>query len=97
LKKAENLTVDHGALIGPSTDADGATQPAITPGSPAEAAGLKDGDIILSIEDQQIDAEHPLDAVLTSYRPGQTVKVTILRGTEQSVLSVTLGTRPEGL
>ena len=40
-------------------------------GSPAEAAGLKDGDIVLVIEGQTIDAEHPLDAILVSYRPGQ--------------------------
>jgi S1-C subfamily serine protease len=97
LKKAKSLTVDAGALIGPSTDTGGETLPAITPGSPAEKAGLRDADIVLKIEDQAIDAEHPLDAVLTSYRPGQVVKMTVLRGTEQIVVSVTLGTRPDGL
>jgi serine protease Do len=97
VKKAKSLTVDQGALIGPSQDATGATLPAITAGSPAEAAGLKDGDIILKIEDQVIDSEHPLDAILTSYRPGQAVKMTVLRGTEQLIISVTLGTRPADL
>ena len=97
VKADENLTVDYGALIGPSTGGDGESTPGITPGSPAEAAGLKDGDIILSIEGQTIDAEHPLDAVLTSFAPGQTVKVTILRGSDEMEMSVTLGTRPEGL
>jgi serine protease Do len=97
VKKAKNLTVDQGALIGPATDAAGAELPAITPGSPAEAAGLKDGDIIVRIEDQAIDSEHPLDAVLTSYGPGQIVKLTVLRGTEQLTIAVTLGTRPDGL
>jgi serine protease Do len=97
LKKERSLTVDAGALIGPSTDASGGTLPAISPGSPAETAGLQDGDIILRIEDQVIDTEHPLDAVLTSYRPGQVVKMTVLRGTAQLTISVTLGTRPEGL
>ena len=89
--------MDAGALIGPSSDTGGETLPAITPGSPAEKAGLKDADIILKIEDQAIDTEHPLDAVLTSYRPGQVVKMTVLRGTEQITVSVTLGTRPDGL
>jgi S1-C subfamily serine protease len=97
IKKENGLSVDNGALIGPSTDATGATLPAITPDSPAAAAGLLDGDIVLKIEDQVIDAEHPLDAVLTSYRPGQTIKLTILRGSNQMEISVTLGTRPGGL
>src|SRR5262249_46235236 len=61
----KHLTVDHGALIAPSTDAGGATLPAITPDSPAEKAGLKDGDIITSIESQTVDTEHPLDALLS--------------------------------
>jgi S1-C subfamily serine protease len=97
LKQAKNLPVDRGALIGPSTNASGVTEPAINPGSPAEAAGLKDGDIVTAIEDQAIDTEHPLDAVLTSYAPGQTVKMTVLRGGTSMTISVTLGTRPEGL
>ena len=97
VKADENLSVDYGALIGPATGSDGESLPAITEGSPAEAAGLKDGDVILSIEGQAIDAEHPLDAVLTSFAPGQTVTVSILRGSEEREVSITLGTRPGGL
>jgi S1-C subfamily serine protease len=97
LKTEKSLSVDHGALIGPATDASGATLPAITPSSPAEAAGLKDGDIVLTIEDQTIDSEHPLDAILTSFAPGQTVTMKVLRGTDELTIKVTLGTRPNDL
>ena len=97
VKKAKNLSVDHGALIQPTTDDTGATLAAIAPNSPAEQAGLKAGDIVLEIEGQTVDSEHPLDALLTSYAPGQVVKLTILRDGNQIVVSVTLGTRPEGL
>jgi serine protease Do len=97
VKNEKHLSVDRGALIEPTTDATGATLPAITPGSPAEAAGLKAEDIVLAIEGQVVDAEHPLDALLTSYAPGQAVKLTILRGTSEIEISVTLGTRPEDL
>jgi S1-C subfamily serine protease len=97
LQQEESLPVDHGALIGPATDAAGAELPAITAGSPAEAAGLRDGDIILRIESQMIDAEHPLDAVLTSYAPGQTVRMEVLRGDTRLQVNVTLGVRPPDL
>jgi S1-C subfamily serine protease len=97
LKADEGLSVDHGALIGPATDPSGTILPAITAGSPAEAAGLRDGDIVLQIEDQVIDAEHPLDAVLTSYAPGQTITMSVLRGAVELEFIVTLGTRPEDL
>jgi serine protease Do len=93
----KHLTVDHGALVGPSTDANGATLPAITPGSPADKAGLKDGDVIVAIEDQQIDQEHPLDATLAEYAPGQTIHLHVIRDGKDLTIAVTLGTRPSGL
>jgi len=97
VKKEKSLSVDHGALIEPTTDATGNDQPAIAPGSPAEKAGLKAGDIILEIEGITVDSEHPLDALLTSYAPGQSVRLTILRDGKQMDVSVTLGTRPGNL
>ena len=97
LKADKRLTVDQGALIGPGTDASGNTLPAITAGSPAEKAGLKSGDVVVSIEGQTIDTEHPLDAVLAGYAPGQTVHLDVLRGTSTLTIAVTLGTRPPGL
>ncbi len=97
LKADKHLTVDKGALIGPGTDAQGNELPAITADSPAAKAGLKDGDIIVSIEDQAIDNEHPLDAVLAGYAPGQTIQIHVLRGSESLTIAVTLGTRPSNL
>ena len=69
----------------------------VEPDSPAAKAGIKDGDIITKIEDQAIDTDHPLDAVLSQFAPGQTVKVTILRDGNQQTVNVTLGTRPKDL
>jgi S1-C subfamily serine protease len=93
VKKAYSLTVDNGAYV--STGAgDGS---AIVDGSPAAQAGLKDGDVILSINGIQIDQEHPLDALLVQFKPNDTVNLVILRDGTQMTLPVTLGTRPSNL
>ncbi len=87
------LTVDNGALI----TASGSSKAAIETGSPAEKAGLKDGDILLSINGTAIDGEHPLDALLTQYAPNDTVSLSVLRGGATITVSVTLGVRPDKL
>ena len=72
----KGLPIDHGDLIQASEDG---SVPAIWPDSPAEAAGLLEGDIITAIDDQRIDSSHPLDDVLAQYRPD---------GTDTLVISV---------
>jgi len=95
IKAQEHLSVNQGALIISSPDATGATQPAIIAGGPADKAGLKEGDIITAVEGQAIDTDHPLDLVLSGYAPGQTINLSILRGTSTLDVKVTLGTRPQ--
>ena len=94
VKAEEHLTVDHGALLITTPDQSGASQPAIIPGGPAETAGLKEGDVIIAVETQAIDAEHPLDLVLSGYAPGQAIDLTVLRGGSTLTIKITLGTRP---
>ncbi|HJW21017.1 MAG TPA: trypsin-like peptidase domain-containing protein [Candidatus Limnocylindrales bacterium] len=94
VKAEEHLSVDQGALLLSSPDQSGTTQPAIIPGGPAEAAGLKEGDVITAVESQALDAEHPLDLVLSGYAPGQTINLTVLRGSSTLTIKLTLGTRP---
>ena len=73
---------------------DGTKTDPIVKDGPAAKAGLKDGDIITAIGGQTIDAEHPLDLVLLTHAPGDSVTLTVLRdGTSQSI-DLTLGTRP---
>jgi S1-C subfamily serine protease len=93
VKKDLGLPVDAGALVANT----GSTGPAIVEGSPAAAAGLADGDIITSISGITIDGEHPLDAVLTQFKPGDTVTLEVLRDGTTIRLDVTLGTRPGSL
>jgi serine protease Do len=93
--KTESLPVDQGAWVSPKADSTG--KPAITPGSPAEAAGIKPGDIIVAIGATKIDTEHPLNAVLAQNAPGDKVDLKVLRDGKTLTISVTLGTRPANL
>jgi S1-C subfamily serine protease len=94
LADEENLSVQAGALVRGS-DQNGS--PGVQPGTPAADAGIKDGDIILSVEGKIIDDGHPLDATLTQFSPGDAVSVEILRDGQHITLEVTLGTRPSDL
>ncbi len=93
VKQAQSLTVDNGALITNS----GGTDPAVKAGSPADKAGLKDGDIITAINGIAVDGEHPLDALLVQFAPDDTVSLTVLRDGQTITVPVTLSVRPAGL
>jgi S1-C subfamily serine protease len=97
LAREQNLPVEEGALVRPGTAADGSRTPAVEPGGPAAEAGLEAGDIIVSIDGQAVDSEHPLDATLSQHAPGLTVPIEVLRDGERIALEVTLGTRPADL
>ena len=83
-----NSTATHGAYI----YSDGRS-PAVASGSPADKAGIKSGDIILKVNNQDIDEANPLSSVIAKFKPGDIVDVSILRGQDQISLKVTLGER----
>ncbi len=64
---------------------------AVTSGLPAEASGLKVGDVITQLDDNRVDAAHPLAEVLRRhYRPAQRPTVTYVRGGSTNQVEVTL-------
>ncbi len=69
----------------------------VVPDSPADEAGLLDGDIIVAIDDQDIDYLAKLFDKLLVYYPGDTVNITFYRNGEQNETDLTLGERPEEL
>jgi S1-C subfamily serine protease len=71
-----------------------AAAPAIVAGGPADTAGLKAGDIITAVNGQALDAQHPLDLVMSQLAPGQTASLTVLRNGQTITIAVQLGTRP---
>ena len=94
IAKDNKLSVDAGAWIGAAAAADGTKTDPIVKDGPAAKAGLKDGDIITAIGGQTIDSEHPLDLVLLTHAPGDSVTLTVLRDGTSQTFDLTLGTRP---
>jgi S1-C subfamily serine protease len=97
LAEERDLPVTDGALIGPRQGANGQTGSGVEPGTPAAEAGLRDGDIIVRVEDLNLDELHPLDLVLSQYAPGLEVTLGVLRDGSTVDVTVVLGTRPSDL
>ncbi|PYN22552.1 MAG: hypothetical protein DMD99_16535 [Candidatus Rokuibacteriota bacterium] len=66
----------------------------VTPDSPAAAAGLVIGDVIVAIAGHAITEPGDLPAVLQPDRVGKAVTMSVLRGGEPRELQVTVGERP---
>ena len=63
-------------------------------GSPAQQAGLVQGDVIVKFDDVRIDNLYDYAYALRSRKPGQTVRLTIQHAGNQMEVAVTLGKRP---
>ena len=91
VKEEYELTIDYGVLI---IDG-GPKQPAITSGSPAEKAALKERDIVLEINGEKIDTKNTLAKIIVKYNPGEEVTLKVLRDDQQLEIKLTLTERPE--
>jgi serine protease Do len=84
------LDVKRGAYIVPSQDG----QESIIAGSPAEKAGLKEGDIITKVNNIEINEKNNLSSVLSRFQVGDTVTLKVLRDSKTFTLRVTLQAAP---
>jgi len=75
-----NINSDHGLVV-----------LEVQSGSPAESAGMKPGDVVLSVAGKDMNQVEDLIAALHDHAPGDTVPVVIERNNQQQTLQVTLG------
>ena len=74
----------------------GAQVYALEPGGPAEAAGLRPGDVITAVDGQSVLTAEDLDAALSGAEAGRTVTLAVFRGGETLELSAELAFCPGG-
>jgi len=78
-----NLPMDSGAIVAQ-----------VVPGSAADDAGVRVEDIVVGLGDTEIRSSGDLFGALRDYRPGDNVKLTVVRNGEKQTLDVTLDERP---
>jgi len=87
MARALGLDRPKGALVGE-----------VEPGSPAERAGLKSGDVITAVDGAEIQRSEELPRTVARHAPGTTVKLTVLRDKAAKQFDVALAPlkeRPE--
>lgn len=84
--ETNKLPVDHGAYLQASGDGGAA----VLSGSPADKAGLKLNDIIVSVNGQSVDETHGLARLIQQFGVGDKVKLTYFRDGKENTVEVTL-------
>ncbi|MFZ9040791.1 MAG: S1C family serine protease [Ilumatobacteraceae bacterium] len=67
----------------------------VEPDSPADEAGMADGDIVIAIDGNTVDGAAGLVAAIRDRGPGESVELTVIRDSGTTTLTATLVERPE--
>jgi len=79
--------LNNGALLVVNNDSGGS---AIQKGGAADKAGLKDMDVILSVNSIPVTLENPLHKIIRNYNPGDTVSLSVWRNGKIAAYKLTL-------
>jgi S1-C subfamily serine protease len=93
VKERFNLPYAYGAYVYTEIKSD----KAVIPNSPAERAGIKEGDLILEIDGEKITLQNTLAAAVRKKKVGDLVTLKIWRDGKILEIKVTLGKLPENL
>ena len=76
-------------------DASGALVASVSPGSPAEKAGLERGDVIVEFDGHAVADSHQLPALVAEARVGSQAQLTVLRAGGRKAIDVTIANLPD--
>lgn len=80
--------------LGISTTLSGLKVVEVMKGSPAEKSGIRPGDRVLGFNDSPVESPEDLVRIMGTTRPGDTVHIRVLRGTEKLSLKAVLSGHP---
>ncbi len=75
---------------------DGAFVESVVPRKAADRAGIRAGDVIVGVQGEKVDDNRDLIDTVSSFAPGTTVRVEVLRDGKRQTLEATLEARPTG-
>lgn len=89
IAKSNNLSSNVGALVYGR-----GSQLAVIPGSPADKAGIQQGDIILKIDGSEINESSPISSIIGKKKPGDKIEIVYSRDGKESKVTATLVESP---
>ncbi len=89
LREKMKLPVDYGALVLRESQHDYA----VVPGSPADTAGIKEKDIVLSFNGARLDGNHPIQDFLEDLDVDDEVELIVLRAGKEITIKLKLAER----
>jgi serine protease Do len=91
----QNVTPDLARGLGQGAPGKGALVAQITPGSPAEKAGLQPGDIVTALDGIAVATSKDLQRMVLERRIGQRVQLTVWRQGREMSVAATTGELPD--
>jgi len=73
----------------------GALVKEIIEGTPADDAGLREGDLITHVDGERITPVRDLAALVREHTPGDTIELSVERDSEELTIELTLGGHPD--
>jgi len=92
-----NLLDEYREPLGLPDDQEGAYIAEVTPGAPAEQAGLRADDIVVAVNGESIESSTELTRRVGQARPGETLRLEIIREGRRQTVNVRAGTRPSDI
>ena len=83
-----------GVSTAPATFGTGAEVGNVTAGSPADDAGIEEGDLVLEVDGKEVTAPPDISDAISDNTPGDRITMRVRRNGQERTLDVTLGNRP---